>query len=574
MNWFLIFSCIFLFLNPFIHLEAKINLTKQEVKSTLDLIEFHLMTSYAPWNWKKEHHGRDASDEIQQAKAEVEALKEITIKKAQGIVLRLVHRLKDYHVDVLFFSTEAAKLPFAVKGAEGRYFVVSLNPDKLPDQFYQIQCGDELLLFGGRKPSEVINEIKESMSYCAHELTDQSLCERYLTQRFGATLTSEIPKGSIELTFKSRVTDKIYGLELSWEYEPEHVDCSCVFDHCAQLPKEKSRLFNQKFLREEMLFSPATYLQTSTNTIGLNPNNMGERDSFLPTLGKILWKTGKDNPFQAYIFQNLNERKIGFLRIPTYDVEDGEGNLKALEGVILMMEEQTDMLIIDQLSNPGGGVFYSYAIASMLTDKPLNTPHHQKTITQLDVIRAHFNLDAISDIYSNKQAVDIFGKSICGYPVNYQFIQNIINYNRFILNQWHKGNTLTDSFHLWGANSINPHSLARYSKQILLLNNELCFSAADFFAAILEDNGRAKIFGSRTAGAGGTIERIYPYNHLGISMLSFTKTIAYRKNNQPIEDLGVSPHIPYHVTADDVQNGYHGYKKALLQAVAEILDQL
>ncbi len=46
--------------------------------------------------------------------------------------------MKDYHVDVTFFSTEQASLPFSVRGVEGRYFIDWLDPLRLSPSHYDI----------------------------------------------------------------------------------------------------------------------------------------------------------------------------------------------------------------------------------------------------------------------------------------------------------------------------------------------------------------------------------------------------------------------------------------------------
>lgn len=116
-----------------------------------------------------------------------------------------------------------------------------------------------------------------------------------------------------------------------------------------------------------------------------------------------------------------------------------------------------------------------------------------------------------------------------------------------------------------------PNSL-RYAKPILVIINALDFSGADFFPAMLQDSQRATLFGARTAGAGGFIDRISFPNQ----SIQFTASIAKRTDNSPIENLGVEPDISYEVTPDDLQNGYQGYVSASHDAVEAVLvlDQL
>ena len=106
---------------------------------------------------------------------------------------------------------------------------------------------------------------------------------------------------------------------------------------------------------------------------------------------------------------------------------------------------------------------------------------------------------------------------------------------------------------------------------ILLLVNELDFSCGDFFPSILQDNDRATIMGTRTAGAGGAVQGVEVPNLVGVGSMSFTTTIAERINQQPLENLGVTPDIEYQMTVEDMQNGFQGYKEAVLEAVEAIL---
>jgi C-terminal processing protease CtpA/Prc len=106
-----------------------------------------------------------------------------------------------------------------------------------------------------------------------------------------------------------------------------------------------------------------------------------------------------------------------------------------------------------------------------------------------------------------------------------------------------------------------------YTKKIIVLINELCFSAGEFLAAILQDNKRALLFGVRTAGAGGCAKRICIPNDLGVGDISMTWTIAQRTNGQPIEGVGVHPDVSYSVTAEDIRSGYANYRQALLATI-------
>ena len=144
----------------------------------------------------------------------------------------------------------------------------------------------------------------------------------------------------------------------------------------------------------------------------------------------------------------------------------------------------------------------------------------------------------------------------------------MIDFSRFVINQWNSGKRLTDLTDLQGVGHIDPSAVVQYKKPIMVLVNELDFSGGDFFPAILQDNKRAVIFGTRTSGAGGVVKSISYPNQLGISGFSLTGSIAFRANGNPIENLGVTPDVKYARTAADIQNGFKGYAAAVNDAMA------
>ncbi len=287
--------------------------------------------------------------------------------------------------------------------------------------------------------------------------------------------------------------------------------------------------------------------------------------SFVPALGETVWKLSDALkarlPYSAYIYQLGDGQRIGYVRVPHYNYD--ESAVSEFANLIGHFESSTVALVFDQVDNPGGSMFYMYSLLSSLTGRPLALPQHQLALNDDDAATA-------SDILELAGA----GEAV---PLDERPSPHLIAYSRFVLSEIEAGRwrgTLTNPVHLGGVTEVLP-SAVHYTKSIVILSNELTFSAGEFLAAILQDNRAATLFGERTAGAGGCARRIVipGSKQLGIEYITLTWTFARRTNGQSIENLGVLPDVHYSITVEDLQSGFHGYRQALLRTIYDLLRQ-
>lgn len=89
---------------------------------------------------------------------------------------------------------------------------------------------------------------------------------------------------------------------------------------------------------------------------------------------------------------------------------------------------------------------------------------------------------------------------------------------------------------------MNPDPELVDQMKVVLLVNEMCASMCDIFSAVLKDNDRARVVGSRTMGAGGNVVSHFeaPNSHLTVNQ---TESLVLRKDGSYVENNGVEPDV-------------------------------
>ncbi|MBI2386098.1 MAG: protease-like activity factor CPAF, partial [Elusimicrobia bacterium] len=565
--------------------------TQRRMLASLYQVASIFAEQYAPLDMKKDRFQLDLKREYDAAKAAVLANPEITTRQFQDLLAKLVASMRDYHVSISFHSTESSKLPFSVAGAEGRYYLTYIDREKLPLEAFPFKMGDEVVAFAGKPTAEAVKEIAGRMTGNTAE-TDMRMAEMFLTNRRRARGDNDIPQGGAEIVIRSK--GQFYKVVMPWDYTPELIAQDVPLRNAGLLEPEgfaggsagavRAGFFNSVGKAIVAAVHPLVELfKNMASEAADNPFMIGARKSFVPRLGKVLWRSDDDSHFDAYIFETKDGKKKGYIRIAAYDGAYAE--VREFAKIIAKFQAETDALVIDQVSNPGGSVFYLYALASHLTDKPLVTPRHRLLIGESD---AHESADFLLQLMRQQQggAAKLKAKkkkvkageeeeppNAGGYPVDGKFMSLMVQSAQFILKTFNAGRRLTDLVHVKGVADIDPAPKAeeRYTKPILLLTNALDFSGGDFFPAIMQDNKRATILGVRTAGAGGIVNA-YAVDQFGIDHLSATGSLAERPDGRPIENLGVTPDIPYEITAKDLRTGFAEYRWKILKALTGILE--
>lgn len=598
----------------------------EEMQQNLDIISHTFRINYAPAWWKGEQFNWQLDEAILKAKNLI--AENTTPKDFQVILKNFLGSLKDYHVGIHFISTESATLPFNITTHKNRFFVSRVYKLLSPKIPLTLERGDEILSIDNIPITKLFEDFVKTEYETQPIDTDLSLALDSFTQRSGTNL-NVMPenKDLIQITIRKTSTNKIETIPVQWMYVPELMPLK---KGIAPFLKRKQTDLSQVLEKDNMLTHRGKVKQNSDQIIlskvienYFNDNwknilNLAKTDtsksllddekkqmleefvyeyegSLLPPLGKVLWKSEPENYFQAAIYQLPTKEKIGFIRLRTFSPENtvnlmwhvlkgaGLANAPWIEfaELIQRFQTQTNALVIDQTENTGGSFLYMLGIISMLTDKPLDIPKHYLTITSRDVEQAISILEDLDEeVSDNNDAINqlkrIFGsfvedETLHGYTITPTLVKQMKSFEATILEHWEKGITYTEPLHLHGIDKVLPHPSVRYTKPLVILVNSLDFSCADMLPAIMQDTKRAIIFGEKTAGAGGAVSATGFINRMNIAGYSFTTTLAMRGNNQPIENLGVTPDVPYSPTGIDMKNGYHFFVKKLNETLISLI---
>ena len=523
---------------------------------------------YAPAQWKKQYAAYDLNDQFKQSLSIVQSAPQFTYADSRELFKNFIYAMKDYHTSISFTATESAGLPIKVRGAGNQEFIVEVDRTKLSASAFPFDAGDELVTIDGVSAADAVTALQNQIPANVPE-TDRAIAEMRLFSRSAARGIA-VPKGPVTLGLRHKGETAVKEIQLIWNYTSEKIAARGDFLslptdlHAIQMALSGSVLGSHLNPQMSVKIFDKNSLQAES------PFDLGARQSFIPALGQKLWESAPDSAFYAYLYINADRKLIGYVRIPSYEPDNAMAAVQEFTSLVERFQSSADALVIDQVNNPGGSVFYLYALASTLSDQPLKTPRHRMAINQADVADAIKTIDQLKDVKTDADAVKAFGADgLGGYPVSYEAARFLQANAQFMVDEWTAGRKLTTPFWIAGVDHINPAS-SHFTKPILLLVNHLDFSGGDFFPTIMQDNKRVTVFGSRTAGAGGYVKDVSIPNNLGIESFRVTESIAERLSGHPIENLGVTPDVAYEITADDIQNGYQGYVKAVQAALKAI----
>jgi hypothetical protein len=257
-------------------------------------------------------------------------------------------------------------------------------------------------------------------------------------------------------------------------------------------------------------------------------------DSFVQRLGR-----GRTDEFFTGTF-DAGGYKLGYLRAADFEFFGGT----ALQREIAYMDANTDGLVVDVMRNPGGFGCDAEDLAQLLHPNGFHSLGIALRVSWFDILSTRQDIQDAQDFGATDAEIAELQVLLAAYE-----------------DAFAKSRGLTVSLPLCSASQDVPPfkdkngKLIAYSGPILVLTDDFTASAAELFSAIMQDNGRATLYGFRTDGAGGAVSGFNAgqYSETGLSLAI---GILIRQNPVVTMDYPAAPYIENIGVRPDVTADY------------------
>lgn len=519
---------------------------------------------YAFIEWKRDvlqYDGLDIRswmDRVAKSRDDVEYLE---------ICAEYAAKFQDGHTGFEVPSDFIAELGMAVDVYDGKYLIDFIDRKNLPLSAFPFQLGDELVSIDGRGADSIVQDLTRLVGE-GNPRTAKRLAAALVTSRpqwmlpraheTGETATIVVRRrdGGGPDTYtvpwnKSGTPYLFAGPVPTPTVTPASIRRT---SRPAVRATAASSPFYLRTLRSMQVFRSPRRLSVG---IGSLEPVFRMPDNFVQRLGLGEF----DSLFSGVM--NYQGLKVGFLRVP-----DFEGFYTPdLQTEIKFMEANTDGLVVDVMRNPGGYGCEAETLISHLNPNGARSLGNSVRVTWDFIQSLMYELSLAKEFEASDEEI--------------AEIQSMLDASRAAYGQV-RGFTgpmpiCGGSMDLTAAKDRAGRTVG-YTKPIMVLIDDRSASAAELFAAAMQDNGRALLYGYRTDGAGASVGDflggVYSETSASLSQSILIRSKPATTPDFPsrpyIENIGVRPDkVDDYMTEDNLINHGKRFVDRMLSAMVE-----
>jgi hypothetical protein len=517
--------------------------------------------SYAPANWKLQALGINLfqtapwRERVRAAKSDLEHMQ---------ILMEYAASFRDSHTQVYLTTNFLADLGFYCDLYDGEVRIDSIDRSLLPQRDYPFVSGDELVSIDGQPALALARTLERnvgwgnpraSLRYAIQGLTFRPQSQYPLAVLLPTTSRVEIRRANGELASYNIPWTKtgfpIRDLGSTSTLALTQSDASPT-------PDQEAPHWEQPSWRRSgrpQLLSRAPRVRQSIRGFGRQTPIWSLPAGFVQRLGR-----GANDVFFSgtYLSEGL---RIGLLRIRDFSFLTS-AQLNQLANEINFMNNNTDGLVVDIMRNPGGYDCAQLEATAMLVPSNFRTGG-VSIRPSLSWVQYFDSLVLDAEFYSDPQYV------IDTFTFQRDLVASALASS---------GRPMTGSIPSCSLDSVEPSYSFAYRKPMILLIDDFSTSAADAFAAAIQDNRRAKLVGTRSNGAGGNVTEVNagPFSE---AVTSFTESLMVRSTtitatgfpDSPfVENVGVRPDFELdYMTLDNLRQNGRPFVEAFTKKIVE-----
>jgi hypothetical protein len=521
-------------------ISASAQLTREQRIIDFQTLAGQFAKRYGPYQWKKANFGVDLleiSPFLDRAAAARDDL------EFYEVCIDYVAQLRDAHSFFSLPSDFIAWLDISADLYDGKVIIDDITRSRLPQRQFPFEVGDELVSIDGKPAEEVLQSLTR-YTEAANPLSTRRLAAYYLSLRAQSMMPHAFEIGEKARVEIRRQNGEVQTYELPWSKDGVPMTSQGPVPTPKLAPRRQARPRAQSGEPEETpaWAAPLRPLLLQTLPPPKSLVGLGELRPVFAMPPNFQQRLGT-NPFTDYFFSGTytaGGETLGFIRIPDFLPDNVRSAVVQFEREVAYMTANTDGLIVDVMRNEGGYTYYVNEIVRRLVPGGFRTMGYElrATAEMVQMFSAFYELSKL--IGAPQYAVD-----------SYEWLLKTVQQS-YRENRGSTGPLPLDSIFLSPMLPVPsldiPPLLDRngrataYEKPVMVLIDGLSFSAAESFAAIMQDNQAALIVGARTAGAGGPT-RQYDAGAYSEGFIGLTVGLGVRKNPVVTSDYQTAPYV-------------------------------
>jgi hypothetical protein len=606
MNRFCAFS-VFLCLAPATYAQLS---PSQKITDFQDLAGLY-DKNYGPYEWKKQVFNFDVLN-IQPWLAQInQSTDDLSF---YDICVRYVASLQDSHDEFTLPSIYEAYLPFTVDIYDGNVLVDSIDRTVLSNRSFPFQVGDQLVSVDGVTVADWITALQPyTVNGSANPVSRNRLAAAMILDRYQGWYTYANKVGgaaapTASVVIQSQSTGKTSTYTMAWETfgtpltqegpvptlqsSVEVLAAKARPSHESNGPSSRRRgssgenpwgVWDGPAAPAVPVATPdyMAPLQTLRNFSYLKPlgaaasGSIDPFDPVAPVFGtppgfKLRLGSKQTDQFVSGTFP-VGKLNVGFIRIYTMEPSNETLALDQFQSETTFFQQNTDGLVIDIMRNGGGDLCYITTLAQYLIPNTFRT-------LPLELRATENWIEDFSDSLSLAQLEGSPQWVVNLYSAYLGEVQTALGQNRGLTGPLPLCGPTID---IGPATDSNGNSIA-YTKPIVLVTDNFTLSAAESFAATLQDAGRATVYGTRTDGGGGNVVS-FDAGSYAEGATRVTESLEIRANpittpgypSAPlIENIGVYPDVMAdYQTMDNLLNNGKTFVAGFSTAISNLVTQ-